>query len=136
MSAVFLSNHIEVEKEFDSEVKDIFKDKSTLINFFLKHERKKNVIENIQREIKIAEWRVGHLVDSVTRKQIVKTVVKMFCELALKKKEQDIMSDNEKTRLISQADYIKNLEEEAEYEEKEAEKQLTQTKVYMNKEGK
>lgn len=129
---MILSNHKDLEKDFDKEIDRLFKaHPASYANIFKKHERKHIVVDNLSRELRQAEIACGHLASPKTRKEIIEFGVNLFCKNVIREKEEQILSDLEVQRRIAEASRIKNLEEKAEYEEKEWEKSQTQTKIYM-----
>lgn len=129
---MFITNHKDLEIDFDKEIDRLFKEHPvSYANVFKKHERKHVVVNNLARELRQAEIACGHLASPKTRQEIIQFGVNIFCKNVIREKEEQILSSLEVERRIAEASRIKTLEEKAEYEEKEWEKSQTVTKVYM-----
>jgi len=95
---------------FDERIRHVFKGKEELTNFFLKHERKKIVIENTQTQIRLAELGRGNKFDIWKLKLMVNSIADFFCRTALTQKEQTLMTAAQKA--MFQAD--QSMKEQAE----------------------
>jgi len=88
---------------FDNEVKSLFSDNETLRRFVLDHERKNLCIDNISKEIRIAE--LGSVVDIKTShvEFVAKEYAKTFSKMALKQAEEKSVSQMERSRRVKEA---------------------------------
>ena len=55
----------EVTLLFDARVRKVFHTKPTILRFLLKHERKDLFIDNLQKEIRVAEFKLGNEFDLI-----------------------------------------------------------------------
>ena len=78
----------------------------------MKHERKQIAIDNICQEIVKAEQsNIGHKFDKRKWQTVIEAGAKMFCDAAIKFKEQQLLSEIEKQRQIDEAEKLKKAEE-------------------------
>lgn len=94
---------------FDDKLKDTFKDKPNILKFLLEHERKNLCLDNLMKEIKIAEEIVN--ISKSHLKMLVNDFAIIFAKSAIQHKEQQLLSDAEKARQVKQH------EEQEEYKE-------------------
>lgn len=101
-----------VTDEFNKEVTRLFSNNPSILKFVLEHERKDLCINNIVKEIKLAEEVIN--ISKEHLKMLTKDFAVMFAKAALKLKEEQILSDAERARQIKenadQEEYQKMLE--------------------------
>jgi len=96
--------------------------------FLLNHERKDRVIENLAQQIRQTELSLVYF-DTRRYVAMVQDLAKFFCENAIKFKEEQLLTYNERQRRIHESDNIKRAEEIMVDLEKEAK----ETKSYPGK---
>ena len=100
----------DVLKVFDDTIKSIFKSKPDIIRMLLDHETKPKCIDELCYQIKLAE--LGSVkIDVIKYKLMITEIAKLFANAALEKKKQELLSDNERKRLIKDSDHIKEANE-------------------------
>lgn len=92
----------DVRKVFDETLVEKFKAQPDVLKFLIDHERKKVCLDNLCAEIiKMNGRRL--LINIVDFKDVIKSVAGMFAHQALRKAEQDALSDLERIRLKVEA---------------------------------
>jgi len=110
----------DVEKRFDSTLKKTFSSKPDILKFLINHERKYLVIDNLCYQIRLAELGKNKL-DIDKYNMLISDMARFFAQNALEYKKQQILSDNEKKRLIEESDKLKEAQDAFEQMEKELE---------------
>ena len=123
-----------VRIEFDTSIDDIFKNKPDIIRFVKGHERKELVLQNLCEQILRCE-NFCVMFDVSKYKSVIKAVVKMFSENALKYAEEKLISTAEITRRTRESDRIKDAENMMLILEKEAKDERDKIKVFLNEHG-
>lgn len=88
----------DVRKIFDDYLTKKFKTNQSILNFFMKHERKEICLNNLCAEIMAIENRRLDF-NAYTYVELIEAVAKMFCERSLTVQDQKLMSTNERRRL-------------------------------------
>lgn len=100
----------EVRRIFDDYVISIFQSKIDIKNFILKHERKEVCLQNLCEQIRIIE--LGRMDLSAHKyKNLIEGVAKMFCDAALKSKEEELITHAEKARRLNEASKLDQAKE-------------------------
>ncbi len=119
---------------FDNRIKHQLKGKvkNTIIDFLLNHERKQGCITNIQEQVRIAELdpRVDFQRSQLI--ELVEAVADMFAKNAITAKEHQLTTAAEARRMQEEADKLAEFKAEIEQDERDFEKSLTTTTVFMN----
>lgn len=95
-----------IESEMDAEIKRIFAPKPDVMRFILNHPRKKICIENLtgqinKEEIKGVKFSKDHL------KAWGASFARNFSELAIKQKEEELLTENKRQQLYHEAELTK-----------------------------
>lgn len=93
----------QIEKIFNARVTKVFGERPELLRFFLKHERKRLVLDNLVEQVRKAEWMLGGKMnsDASGREKFVTMVegtADLFCRAAIGQKEGEVMSAAERRR--------------------------------------
>jgi len=103
----------EVEKKFDDAIREVFKNRSQVVNFLLRHERKNICIDNLCSEIlKCEKHHFSINFDAGKYDYVIKEVAKMFAQSSLGYLEQSIMSRAAKVARETEANKYKEAEAE------------------------
>lgn len=101
-------------------VRTFFK-KPLVLNFLLNHERLPLVLDNLCLEIsKIEEARVGKKFNQHKLTMLVEDIARMFAEHAIEHKEQQLLSQAEIYRRMTEQSRIADIEAEFDEMQKEA----------------
>lgn len=98
-----------IKAEFEAEVRELFKDRPHIQEFILNHERLSTCIDNLQAEIRKAEWMSAF---RITRKHIEFTAreyARTFSKLAMQYAEEQALSQGERSMRIRKADEQKEI---------------------------
>ncbi len=92
-----------IEKIFDARIRTVFEKRPDLMNFFLKHERKRLPLDQLVEQVKKAEWMLGgKMANDANGKAkfhaMVESTADMFCHAAISNRDINVMSRAEKTR--------------------------------------
>lgn len=90
-----------VQRFFNSWIETVFKKKPDMQKFLLNHERKTLAIDKCCEQVRLYEWQTMSP-KRLTVHEIIATSARLFCSMALKQKEQQLLSKNEKLRLREQ----------------------------------
>lgn len=93
----------QIEKIFDARIRKVFKERRDLMNFFLKHERKRLVLDSLVEQVRLAEWTLGGKMNSdadgkAKFEAMVENTADLFCHAAIGNADLKVMSDAEKRR--------------------------------------
>lgn len=80
---------IMVRNSFTNFIKKTFKDKYQLQRFFLNHERRQLVQDNLVKEIRLCELK-GKKLDRKTIDEMVQNMTRLFCKVSLNHKQMEI----------------------------------------------
>lgn len=103
---------LEIQKHFDEFINETFKTNTAIRDFILNHERKNICIDNLTMHLKKIELTRPNYVGPGEVRLLAKDYARMFSRAALDHKEEQLLSEAERNRKISEADYFKNLEEQ------------------------
>lgn len=98
----------EIEALFDSNIKEIFKEKDEIKRFLLNHERKPLCIASLCDQV--SGFDIFYRPRTKEVHSIIRDVAKMFAGQCLEHKEQELMSSAERARRIQKANYINDAE--------------------------
>jgi len=82
-----------IEKHFDAFINETFKEKDSIKLFLLAHNRKEMCINNITSEIFKAELKSPKVMTKENLEFVATEFARTFCNLALKKAEEDQLTD-------------------------------------------
>lgn len=109
-----------VEIQFDAYLKRKLETKPNVLSFLLNHERRAVAIERTKEQIHIAEHsNFGKKFNAKHVKEMIETCAAAFANAALNYKEQQLLSELEKSRLVNEATKIERYEAEFEEDQKE-----------------
>jgi hypothetical protein len=86
-----------IQKRFNNKIEEKFKDRFEIKKFFLNHERKDILFDNLIKEIKKAD--LNFPLRSKYIDEIIDSFTLQFCRIALLNKEQQIISEVELNRI-------------------------------------
>ena len=90
-------------------------------NYLVNHERKDLCLDEVVTQIKLAELsNIGSVFNARKHKLLIEESARMFCTLAVKHKEEAMLSEIDKKQRIFESDSIKRAEEAMVDLEKEA----------------
>lgn len=102
---------LDVQRVFDKEIARIFHTRDDIKRFFLTHDRKPECVRRLCAQIQTYELKTAR----PSRHQyidMIKSVAKMFCEAALKSKDQDLLTEAERMRQVSEFDRNEEIKKE------------------------
>lgn len=105
-----IGDSTDVRRLFDAALVEKFNQLPDVLNFLLKHERKKLCLDNLCAEIIRMNGR-KLLFELDTFKQVIETTADMFARKALKLAEENTLSSIERIRRQTESDRIKNAQE-------------------------
>ena len=99
----------DVTRRFDQALRTKFQAKTDILNFLLKHERKKLCIDRLCEQIVRAEnYSINIRVE--TYASIIDDIATMFAKACLQKVEEEHYSSIKRQQIMAQADHLKNAE--------------------------
>ena len=107
-----------VTELFDAYIRTKLHTKPDVLKFILNHERKETCIDNLQKEIRVAEWKVGFKMNYAKVKLMVNTVANMFANNALEAERIKHMTLNEGGLIGKKEREMNDLEEQLNDEKK------------------
>lgn len=103
----------DVEKIFDEHLKAKLGQKPEVLQFLLRHERKKLCLENLCGEIRVCEFKLGNsFFNAELYRKTIQDVARLFAETALEFAEQGHLTHLEKARRIEEASQYEALSKE------------------------
>jgi hypothetical protein len=103
-----------IEFEFDQFIEKTFPNEE-IKKYLLSHERKKLCIERIAAEINNIERQLHSITFDVHKYRVlIDSMAGLFCKVALNHAEESAISQAEKARRVSEANYLKEAEAEME----------------------
>lgn len=90
-------------KIFDARLRKVFKERRDLLNFFLHHERKRLVIDNLCEQVSKAEWMLGGKMSNDAKgkakfEAMIENTADLFCHACIGNHDQKTLSAAEKRR--------------------------------------
>jgi len=99
-----------VEKIFDEHIRFRFLSKPDVAQYLINHERKPLVLNNLCEQVKLAEnSNIGVRFNGPQFKQIVKAGADLFAKAALDYLEENLITQAEKARRISEASELDDI---------------------------
>lgn len=124
-----------IHQEVEKEIRRIFGERTPqLVPFLLKHENRPRLEKSLRMQIFGGEMRYGVKMDTARAKKIVQAGVAIFANIALGKKQRELMSAAERARLEKEAGREK--EAAAWYEEEQKALRSTAISKSMHISGK
>lgn len=101
---------LDVMLKFNNRIKSQYVTEPDKIRFLLEHERKEKVLNQLCHQIQIAQTRLGPKFARAKYDKLIHSVADGFSELAIKHRNEQNMSDNEKGRIVSEHNHWKEVE--------------------------
>ncbi len=96
---------------FEAEIKKVFGERQTLIDFILKHERKERCIDNICAQVILSERSVKrHLMDLKNFEIFVRDIARIFASTCIEHKHEELLSNLARQGKINEINRIAELE--------------------------
>lgn len=140
-----MTHQLNIKRYVDKAIKSIFSnediqksnkyenDHKAVIKFLLRHPNKKKMVENLCREMRLAELNPRiKVTDSLIEWTCTQTA-RVFARLALANQEKRLASELEKSRREKEANAMAELEKELEDESTWAIENKLQVSTYVNK---
>ena len=112
-----MDNQARIKKYSDDFIKKTFK-RQDLKNFFLDHPYRKKFLNNMCEELQKIEYSKMRKFDEKLFNRTVSDMTKMFCQSALEQKNQELMTDIQKSvlseKLAKEEDAQKEFDQEVE----------------------
>ncbi len=123
--------YLEIRKRVDERIDLVFKSRPDLIPFFKKHERKEKFIENLAREVRIAELKLARRMTQSSYHLLLDSMTDQFCRVCLQHKQEQNMSAAAKMAIKEEGKALRDLEAEIKYENDDADSNRVRKSLYI-----
>lgn len=106
---------------FEAEIKRVFGERQTIIDFILKHERKDRCIDNICHQVMLSEKSARrHLMELKNFETFVRDIARIFASTCIEHKHEELLSSLARQGKINEINRISELEQKWDSYQQEA----------------